>query len=143
MISVLRQLEARERSLPDEQLGAAFAYLEVIWIEALRHAQETDGALVQLELARGRRRCRAGARARRYHASVRNLRQAVAGRVQRLLAAAPDVSAPAISDRTRSTRPARPQLAGPAEPVELPLVSEGLEPIRQGLQRELLGDVQR
>lgn len=93
VISVLRQLETRERSLPDEQLGAAFAYLEVIWIEALRHAQETDGALVQLELAGEDEDAELVARARRYHASVRNLRQAVAGRVQRLLVAAPDVSA--------------------------------------------------
>jgi hypothetical protein len=94
VISVLRQLEARESSLPEEQFGAAIAYLEVIWIEALKHAQETDAAHVELELAGGGdEHSELVARARRYHASVRDLRQAVARRVQRLFAASPGVSA--------------------------------------------------
>ena len=113
VISVLRQLEAREGALPDEQLGAAFAYLEVIWIEALRHAQETDAALEQLELAQEDEDAELVGRARRYHASVHDLRQAVSGRVQRLFAAAPDVSAGEAgpgqnhSARTRSARRSR------------------------------------
>jgi hypothetical protein len=31
-------------AVPEEQLGAALAYLEVIWLEALRRAAETDAA---------------------------------------------------------------------------------------------------
>jgi hypothetical protein len=115
VISVLRQLEARESSLPEEQSGAALAYLEVVWTEALKRAQETDAAHVQLDLAGDEGpHGELVARARRYHASVRNLREAVARRVQRLLAAAPDVSTPGDpgpvkpqSARTRSARGSR------------------------------------
>ena len=41
VLPVLRQLE-RGDSLPEEQLGAALAYLEVLWIEASQRAAETD-----------------------------------------------------------------------------------------------------
>jgi hypothetical protein len=85
VIPVVRQLETGER-LPDEQLPAAAAYLEVIWAEAAARAHETDAALRQLEqldLARQP----FSARARRYHAAVRSLREAVARRVAPLIAA--------------------------------------------------------
>jgi hypothetical protein len=45
---VLHQLQHRD-SLPEEQLGAALAYLEVLWIEASQRAAETDAAYAQLE----------------------------------------------------------------------------------------------
>lgn len=45
---VLHQLQQRD-SLPEEQLGAALAYLEVLWIEASQRAAETDAAYAQLE----------------------------------------------------------------------------------------------
>ena len=45
---VLRQLQQPD-SLPEEQLGAALAYLEVLWIEASQRAAETDAAYAQLE----------------------------------------------------------------------------------------------
>ncbi len=79
VIPVLRQVENRE-SLPEEQLGAAAAYLEVIWLEAVKHARETDSArrnLDGLELA-DQRLCD---KARRYHAAVRDLREVVSKRV--------------------------------------------------------------
>ena len=43
VLPVLRQLEQRD-CLPEEQLGAALAYLEVLWIEASQRAAETDAA---------------------------------------------------------------------------------------------------
>ncbi len=53
---MLRQLETPD-ALPEEQLGAALAYLEVTWLEAARHAAETDAAFAALaDTARGRRR---------------------------------------------------------------------------------------
>src|SRR6202167_6861162 len=45
---VLRQLRQRD-GLPEEQLGAAFAYLEVLWIEASQRAAETDAAYAEFE----------------------------------------------------------------------------------------------
>ncbi len=45
---VLHQLRQRD-SLPEEQLGAALAYLEVLWIEASQRAAETDAAYAELE----------------------------------------------------------------------------------------------
>jgi|HubBroStandDraft_6_1064221.scaffolds.fasta_scaffold27558_5 hypothetical protein len=109
VIPVVRQLETGER-LPEEQLPAATAYLEVIWAEAAARARQTDAALHQLELAetgmRARGECPPAsvkgeclpasvdlarqpfpARARRYHAAVRALREAVARRVLPLIAA--------------------------------------------------------
>src|ERR1700736_2002660 len=47
VLPVLRQLEQRD-SLPEEQLGAALAYLEVLWIEASQRAAETDAASAEL-----------------------------------------------------------------------------------------------
>lgn len=48
VIPVVRQLETGER-LPEEQLPAATAYLEVIWAEAALRARQTDAALRHLE----------------------------------------------------------------------------------------------
>jgi hypothetical protein len=47
VLPVLRQLEQRD-ALPEEQLGAALAYLEVLWIEASQRAAETDAAYAKL-----------------------------------------------------------------------------------------------
>jgi hypothetical protein len=48
VIPVVRQIET-PGGLPEEQLPAAIAYLEVIWAEALGRARETDRALRQLD----------------------------------------------------------------------------------------------
>jgi hypothetical protein len=85
VIPVVRQIETRER-LPEEQLPAAAAYLEVIWAEAANRARETDAALRGLEedeLAPHS----LPSRALRYHAAVRRLREAVARRVAPLILA--------------------------------------------------------
>jgi hypothetical protein len=106
---VLRQLQHRD-SLPEEQLGAAMAYLEVLWIEASQRAGETDAAYAQLEAcesasATEQSRERPGSldepagahsldqgggtlpsKARRYHAAVRTLREVLGRQVAALLA---------------------------------------------------------
>ena len=95
---VLRELQRRD-TIPEEQLGAALAYLEVLWIEASRRAAETDAIYAQLEscqrAADGEAAAAARAdaeqtlpsRARRYHAAVRTMRAVLARQVAALLAA--------------------------------------------------------
>jgi hypothetical protein len=86
VVPVLRQLESVDE-LPEEQLGAALAYLEVTWLEASRHAAEADAALAALEGAAAGALQTLSEKARRYHAAVRHLREAVGRRVARLIAA--------------------------------------------------------
>ena len=90
VIPVIRQLETSE-GLPHEQLPAALAYLEVTWAEALSRASETDAERRRLD-ARDLPAQPLPTRARRYHAVVRALREAVARRVALLLQ--PSVAAP-------------------------------------------------
>jgi hypothetical protein len=80
---VLRQLELPDE-LPEEQLGAALAYLEVVWLEATRLATETEAAFAELEdhPAAGEA---LPSKARRYHGAVCFLREAIAKHVNRLL----------------------------------------------------------
>jgi hypothetical protein len=76
VVPIVRQLE-RAEELPEDQIGAALAYLEVLWLDARVRAAETDAAREALEraIAEGDRvLCE---KARRYHAAVRRLRTAV------------------------------------------------------------------
>ena len=84
VVPTVRQLEHAE-SIPDDQLGAALAYLEVLWIDAQRRAAETDAAFVSLlhTDANGDRLLHA--EARQYHAAVQALRRTVAGHVESLI----------------------------------------------------------
>jgi hypothetical protein len=87
VIPVVRQIKTGER-LPEEQLPAAAAYLEVIWIEAAARARVTDDAVAtlrQLEALDSSRQPLSG-RAHRYYAAVKALREAVARWVASLLA---------------------------------------------------------
>ncbi len=103
---LLRQLQQPD-FLPEEQLGAALAYLEVLWIEASQRAAETDTAYAQLEasqttgthadttladvsLADDRT---LPSYARRYHAAVRTLRDVLGRQVASLLATPNEISA--------------------------------------------------
>jgi hypothetical protein len=86
VIPVLRQIETSEE-LPDEQLPAAIAYLEVIWSEALTRARDTDAERARLD-QRAPLEQPLLAKAHRYHATVRSLREAVARRVAPLLSVA-------------------------------------------------------
>jgi hypothetical protein len=85
VVPVVRQLEQRDE-LPEEQLGAAFAYLEVLWIEARGRAAETDAARAVLDQPGAPGEQALHEKARRYHAAVRRLRDAIGQRAQRLLA---------------------------------------------------------
>ena len=79
VIPVLRQVESREQ-LPEEQVGAALAYLEAIWNEATVRARETDAAHAHLGARSGGHGSLAGS-ADRYHAVVRALRGTLAERI--------------------------------------------------------------
>lgn len=79
VIPVLRHLEAPEQLL-EEEVGAALAYLEAMWDEAMARAQETDKAHGCMN-ARPEQSEPLSAPAGRYHAAVRTLRGIVAKRV--------------------------------------------------------------
>jgi hypothetical protein len=105
---VLRQLQQRD-FLPEEQLGAALAYLEVLWIDASQRAAETDAAFAQLDACEraatnGAARPQPGAshadrdrtlhsKARRYHVAVLTLRDVIARQVLTLIATPSDIAA--------------------------------------------------
>jgi hypothetical protein len=83
VVSLVRQLEQPGR-IAEDQMGAALAYLEVLWLDACQRAADTDAALAELE------RTHAGGdpilyeKARRYHAAVLRLRSALRARVAAL-----------------------------------------------------------
>jgi len=82
LLPVLRELESPEQ-IPEEQLGAALAYLELLWADARRHAAETEAALEALAAA-GCSSPVISEEARRYNAAVRRLRASVEARVRRI-----------------------------------------------------------
>jgi hypothetical protein len=87
--------------LPEDQLPAALAYLEVVWAEAVRRAGDTDGACTCLDLALPAPAAPSAAvpcrelerKARRYRAAVVALREGAARRVASLLAPSPGLVA--------------------------------------------------
>lgn len=93
VVPVLRQLESTG-ALPEEQLGAALAYLEVTWLEAARHAAETDAAFAALQDTATDADEALPSKARRYHAAVCSLREAVGRHVARLIGTGPDETFP-------------------------------------------------
>ena len=102
---VLREIEQRD-TVSDEQLGAALAYLEVLWLEAGARARETEAARGELDALGGGEQS-LPEKARRYHAAVRRLREAVERRVNLQISVAPEArvrSSP--SDHQTSDRPA-------------------------------------
>lgn len=101
VIPVLRELES-ERERPEEEVGAALAYLEAMWDEATLRAHATDAARMHLGSGEGRRATLVEP-AGRYHAAVRALRALVAERV------VPLVEPPFEEDRIRfaDARPGR------------------------------------
>lgn len=80
---VVRELEHPD-SIPSEQLGAALAYLEVLWLDGCRRAAETDAAYATLDREDAGSDRVLHEKARRYHAAVRRLRHTLAGRVAQL-----------------------------------------------------------
>jgi hypothetical protein len=84
VVPVVRQLQHPEE-LPEGQLDAALAYLEVTWLEARRLAAETDAAFADLNAASPRSEEGMPTKARKYHATVHTLREAVARNVTPLI----------------------------------------------------------
>jgi hypothetical protein len=102
---VLREIEQRD-TIAEQQLGAALAFLEVLWLEAGARARETAAARVELD-ALGADEQSLPEKARRYHAAVRRLREAVERRVSLQLSVAPEARMHSPrSDRQTSDRPA-------------------------------------
>jgi hypothetical protein len=85
VMPVVRELQQRD-SLPEEHLGAAMAYLEVLWIEASQRAAETEAAHADLEVIDAAGERALSGKARGYHAAVRNVRSHLARVVAQLLA---------------------------------------------------------
>jgi hypothetical protein len=85
VLPVVAQLESQE-SIPEDQLGAALAYLELLWIDAARRAGETEAAYRELLFDAPVTDPRVRAQARHLHASVRIVREQLAHRVTRLTA---------------------------------------------------------
>ena len=83
VVPIVRQLE-HSGEMPEDQIGAALAYLELLWIDARQRASETDAARAALERARAEHDRVLCEKACRYHAAVRRLRAAVGRRVAAL-----------------------------------------------------------
>lgn len=81
VLPVLRELE-EPGLIPEDQLGAALAYLEILWLDARRRAAETDAAYARLDPADAQRDPILQEKANRYHAAVRRLRTRLDGRVR-------------------------------------------------------------
>jgi hypothetical protein len=95
VIPVLRQVETGER-LPGDQVDAALAYLEVMWLEAQRRAAATDDAYEELTSSIGLEDCEQDevyGNACRYRTAVVTLRSVVAKRIAPLLAPHAEASA--------------------------------------------------
>lgn len=102
---VLLEIEQGE-TISDLQLGAALAYLEVLWIEAGARARETEAARVELDALGGGEQS-LPEKARRYHAAVRRLRDGIERRVKRQLAVPANArTRPSAADRRITDRPA-------------------------------------
>src|SRR5277367_1232047 len=83
VVPIVRQLERGEMQ-DEDAVGAALAYLEVLWIDACQRALETDTARAALDSAGTDRDLVLCEKARRYDAAVRRLRTAVGRRVAAL-----------------------------------------------------------
>ena len=91
VIPTVRQLEQAD-AIDEDQVGAALAYLEVLWLDACQRAAETDAAREQLDRDAGADRL-LYEKGRRYHAAVRRLRAALARRVSALTGLSCEVTA--------------------------------------------------
>lgn len=85
---VLDELEHPD-ALPEDQRGAALAYLEVLSLDAHMRASHTDDAAASLDAAIHDGQRFLAEEARRYHAAVRRQRHAIAQRVDQLLLSRP------------------------------------------------------
>jgi hypothetical protein len=121
LVPVLRQLEQRD-PLPEEQLDAALAYLEVLWNEASQRAAETEAAHADLAAVDTSENRDLSREARSYHAAVCSLRDWAANHVAQLLGVPSDAlthdHAPAPCDRVRSREWRRASTSSPTPPTQ-------------------------
>jgi hypothetical protein len=83
VVPIVRQLE-QPGAIPEDQVGAALAYLEVLWLDAAARAGDTDAARAELGGAHSEHDRVLGEQACCYHAAVCRLRAAVEQRVAAL-----------------------------------------------------------
>jgi hypothetical protein len=83
VVPTVRQLE-QDDAIAEDQVGAALAYLEVLWLDACQLAAETDAACEQLDREHTVGDPALYDKARSYHAAARRLRTAVGQRVAAL-----------------------------------------------------------
>ena len=83
VVPIVRQLE-QPGAIPEDQVGAALAYLEILWLDASARAGDTDAARVELDRRHTEHDGVLCEKACRYHAAVRRLRTAVEQRVAAL-----------------------------------------------------------
>jgi hypothetical protein len=83
VVPTVRQLEQHD-AIGEDQVGAALAYLEVLWLDACQRAVETDAAREQLDRDNAVIDPVLYEKGRRYHDAVRRLRTAVGQRVATL-----------------------------------------------------------
>jgi hypothetical protein len=96
LIPALRQLEEPDATAAEE-LDAALAYLEVLWLEAGLRAAATDAAAAELRRLAAPAPTLLSEKAQRYHAAVRRLRQAVDARVRTQTAPAAETAGDAAA----------------------------------------------
>lgn len=85
VLPLLRELEQPD-AIPEDQLGAALAYLEMLWVDAALRAAETEAALAVLLASDAHGQRFLHAEARKYHAAVHAMREGLARRVARFTA---------------------------------------------------------
>ncbi|HEX3510430.1 MAG TPA: hypothetical protein VHT27_04940 [Solirubrobacteraceae bacterium] len=83
VLPVLSELEC-PGAVADEQLGAALAYLEVLWMDARTRAAATEAALEGMLAEDPRRHSGLDDRAQTYHELVRAQRAAIGERVRQV-----------------------------------------------------------
>ncbi len=83
VVPVLSQLEHPD-ALPEDQRGAAIAYLEVLWLDAQLRATDTDAAHATLEATNPNGDRALHEKAHRYHDAVRRQRSAIGRRIAKL-----------------------------------------------------------
>jgi hypothetical protein len=99
VVPIVGELE-EPGAIPDDQVGAALAYLEMTWLDAAARAAETDAARAELDRTQGEYDRFLREKACRYHAAVRRLRTAVAFRVADLVGIhEPAPARPTFADR--------------------------------------------
>jgi hypothetical protein len=80
LLPVLRQVET-PGAVPEDQLGAALAYLELLWLDATRRARETDAAYANLRDDDIQHDQLLYEKARRYHAALCRMRTTIERRL--------------------------------------------------------------